>query len=211
MRPVPGPAGAGGRARSRGLQPRDVGAPGACRLRSTADKVPWPRLPTARRGTLLDRPMTAELLRVGCIAHHQRLALSHSCSCSDRSSAQLTTTPATSLQSLQIPRVDPSIALSASFSKCLDVHHRLHIAVTLALPNGHWHLPSITRRGICSQRHELRGLPASGCPSPTPGSVCQRPTASDTSLVICLPVVSRYELWELSASGRPTRASGAGC
>ncbi|MCW2004604.1 hypothetical protein FHY30_003428 [Xanthomonas arboricola] len=167
--------------------------------------------------------MTAELLRVGCIAHHQRLALSHSCSCSDRSSAQLSTTPATSLQSLQIPRVDPSIALSGSFSKCLDVHHRLHIAVTLALPNGHWHLPSITRRGICSQRHELRGLPASGCPSPTPGSVCQRPTTNDqrpatqasssvcqwsagTSFGSYLPVAGQYELRELAASGQPAQS-----
>ncbi|MGY0675063.1 hypothetical protein ACW3SO_19250, partial [Xanthomonas campestris] len=114
----------------------------------------------------------------------------------------LTTTPATSLQSLQIPRVDPPIALPASFSKRLNVHNRLQMAVTLPLPACHRHFPSITKRGICSQRHELRGLPVSGCPSPTPESVCQRST--DTSLVICLPVVSRYELWELSASGRPT-------
>ncbi len=179
VRPVPGLAVAGRRARRRGLQPRDVGAPWACRLRSTADKVPWPRLPTARRGTLLDRPMTAELLRVGCIAHHQRLALSHSCSCSDRLQLSLGTTPATSLQSLCIPRVDPSIASPASFSRC-----------------------PIIRRGICSQRHKLRSLPASVHPSPASESVCRRPT--DTSLVICLPVVSRYKLWELSASGRPT-------
>ncbi|WP_407466425.1 hypothetical protein [Xanthomonas campestris] len=153
--------------------------------------------------------MTAEFFCVGCIAHHQRLALSHSCSCSNRSSAQLITTPATSLQSLQIPRVDPPIALPASFSKRLNVHNRLQMAVTLPLPACHRHFPSITKRGICSQRHELRGSARQWLSITNPG-IClpttndQRPTASDRSLVICLPVVSRYELWELSASGRPS-------
>ncbi|WDJ97051.1 hypothetical protein JH262_15750 [Xanthomonas campestris pv. incanae] len=91
----------------------------------------------------------------------------------------MTTTPATSLQSLWIARVDPPIALPASFSKCLNVHNRLQMAVTLPLPARHRHFPSIIKRGIYSQRHELRGLPASGCPSPTPESVCQRPTTND--------------------------------
>lgn len=164
--------------------------------------------------------MTAEFFCVGCIAHHQRLALSHSCSCSNRSSAQLITTPATSLQSLQIPRVDPPIALPASFSKRLNVHNRLQMAVTLPLPACHRHFPSITKRGICSQRHELWGLPVSGCPSPTPGSVCQRPTTSDqrpateasssvcqwsagTSFGSYLPVADHHELREVAASGQP--------
>lgn len=153
-----------------------------------------PRQPTARPGTLLDRPMTAEFLRVGCIAHHQRLALSLSCSCSDRSSAQLTTTPATSLQSLQIPRVDPPIALPASFSKCLNVHNRLQMAVTLPLPACHRHFPSITNPGIClpkANRHKPRHLSASGQP---------------VRALSYLPAAGQHELRKLAASGQPAQS-----
>ena len=144
--------------------------------------------------------------------HRQRIAVSDSCSCSDRSSAQLTTTPATSLQSLQIPRVDPPIALPASFSKCLNVHNRLQMAVALPLPACHRHFPSITKRGICSQRHELGGCP--------PVAIHHQPrnlsakgqrhkprhlsaSGQPVRALSYLPVAGQHELREVAASGQP--------